>query len=66
MNPEKSILDRLTDEQKKRFESAQSPEELHSLAKETGFELSQEQLDAIAGSKESVCWRHECSAYIIE
>ena len=43
MNIPENILSTLTDEQKKKVEAAQSPEELLALAKEAGYELSQEQ-----------------------
>ena len=49
MNIPGNILSTLTDEQKKKVEAAQSPEELLALAKETGYEMSQEQLDAVSG-----------------
>ena len=49
MNIPENILNTLTDEQKKKIEGAQSPEELLALAKESGYELSQEQLQAVSG-----------------
>ena len=49
MNIDERILSKLTDEQKKMVEAAMSPEELLSLAKEAGYELTQEQLDAVTG-----------------
>ena len=49
MNIDERILSKLTDEQKKMVEAAMSPEELLSLAKEAGYELTQEQLDAGGG-----------------
>ena len=49
MNIPENILSKLTDEQKKKVESAQTPEELLVLAKETGYELSPDQLEAVAG-----------------
>lgn len=51
MNIPENILLSLTDEQKKKVEAAQSPEELLALAKEEGYELSQDQLEAVAGGK---------------
>ena len=48
-----NILNKLTDEQKKKVEAAQTPEELLALAKEAGYELSQEQVDALCGGKGS-------------
>ena len=49
MNVDESNLSKLSDEQKKAVEAAQSPEELLALAKEYGYELPPEQLEAIAG-----------------
>ena len=49
MNIPESILSTLTDEQKKKVEAAQSPEELIAIAKEAGTDLSPEQLESIAG-----------------
>jgi len=49
MNLDESILSKLSDEQKKKVEAAQSPEELLALAKEYGYELPPEQLEAITG-----------------
>jgi hypothetical protein len=49
MNVDESILSKLTDDQKKAVEDATTPEELLALAKEYGYELPPEQLEAIAG-----------------
>jgi hypothetical protein len=51
MNIPENILNTLTDEQKKMVEAAKSPEELLSLAKESGYELSPEQLSQVAGGR---------------
>ena len=51
MNIDENTLSKLTDEQKKKVEAAKSPEELLSLAKESGYELSPEQLSQVAGGK---------------
>ena len=51
MSIPENILNTLTDEQKKKAEAAKSPEELLSLAKESGYELSQEQLSQVSGGK---------------
>ena len=48
MNLDESIYSKLSDEQKKAVKAAQSPEELLALAKEYGYELPPEQLEAIA------------------
>ena len=44
-----SALNNLTDEQKKKIETAKTPEEFLAIARETGYELSEEQLNAISG-----------------
>ena len=59
MNIPGSILSSLTDEQKEKIVSAKNPEELLAIAKETGYELSEEQLNALSGGDD---W-YECSAY---
>ena len=58
MNIPESILNTLTDEQKKKVEAAKSPDELLELAKETGRELTVDELEAVSGGK--ICWTH-CS-----
>ena len=52
MNIPENVFSKLTEEQKKKVEAAQSPEELLALAKEAGYELSREQLEAVAGGEE--------------
>ena len=67
MNIDESILSQLTDEQKKKVEAAQAPGELIALAKETGYELPREQLEAIAGGKwnwKNPCWENACTRYM--
>ena len=59
---DESILSKLTDEQKKKAQSAQSPDELLAIAKEAGYELSAEHLEAIAGGKWEPCWDN-CVVY---
>ena len=49
------VLSKLTDEQKKRIEAAKTPEKYLAIAKETGYELSEEQLNAMAGG-----WCPDC------
>ena len=56
MNIPEHILSTLTDEQKKKIEAAQTPEELLALAKEVGYELSPEQLENVAGGKGKWCF----------
>lgn len=49
-----NVFSTLTDDQKKKVEAANTPEELFALAKESGYHLTQEQLDAVSGG--SSCW----------
>lgn len=42
MNIPESVLNTLTDEQKKKVEASKSMEELKTIARETGYELSDE------------------------
>ncbi len=49
MNIDEAILSKLTDEQKKKALAAKTPEDLLAVAKETGYELSRDQLDEISG-----------------
>ena len=49
MNIPENILSTLTAEQKKKIEAAQSPEELCTLAKECGIELTIDQLEDVSG-----------------
>ena len=60
MNIPGNILNTLTDEQKRKIEAAQTPEELLAIAKETGYELSQEQLDSVAGGDHSNWCGEDC------
>ena len=62
MNIPENILNTLTDEQKKKIEAAQTPEELLALAKETGYELSPEQLEDVAGGRQIWC-RFVCDGH---
>ena len=49
MNIPENILSTLTDEQKKKVEAAQTPDELLAFAREAGRELTMEQLEAVSG-----------------
>ena len=61
MTIDESILSKLTDEQKKMVEAARSPEELLSLAKEAGQDLTPEQLEGLAGGWDiKPCPLHGC------
>ena len=42
-------FDDLTDEQKARAEACKTPEEVLELARQTGYELSEEELEAVSG-----------------
>lgn len=44
-------FDDLTPQQKEQVKACNSPEELIALAKEEGYELSDEQLEGIAGGR---------------
>ena len=55
MNIDQDIFDKLTDDQKKKIIDAKNPDELIKIAKETGYELSQDDLDAIAGGEWNPC-----------
>ena len=59
MNIPENILGTLTDEQKKKVEAAQTPEELLAIAKEIGYEMSPDQLEAVAGG--NVGWEDPCT-----
>ena len=62
MNIPEHILSTLTDEQKKKIETAKTPEELLSLVKEAGYELTQDQLEDVAGGQiwcRFVCDTHD-------
>jgi len=43
------IYQSMTDDQKKRARSLKSPEEVLAFAREEGFELTDEQLESVAG-----------------
>ena len=60
MNIDENILSTLTDEQKKKVEAAQTPEELLALAKEAGYELTSEQMEGVAGGN---CTWHTYKCY---
>ena len=48
MDIDQKILNILTDEQRKAVETARTPEELIALAKEQGYELTPEDMQAVA------------------
>jgi len=62
MKIDECILSKLTDEQKKKVEAAQTPEELLTIAKETGYELTQDELEEVSGGYSwKVCKRYDCN-----
>lgn len=63
MNIPENILKTLNDEQKKRIETAGTPEEFLAIAKETGYELSDEQLSAMAGGLDPRC-EYACTDHV--
>ena len=58
MSITENILNTLTDEQKKKVEAAKSSEELLALAKEAGYELPPDALEAANGG-----WCLKCKDY---
>ena len=63
MNIDETILSKLSDEMKKKVEAAKTPEELLALARESGYELTPDQLESISGGDRwykciSVCDAH--------
>ena len=50
----------LTDEQRAKVRSCESPEEMLALAQEEGLELTDEQLDGIAGGWSGGCSDYDC------
>lgn len=60
MNIPENILSTLTAEQKKKkIEAAQSPEELCTLAKECGIELTIDQLEDVSGGIKPIFCRKD-------
>lgn len=67
MNEPGKILEALTDEQKKKIKNAKNPEELLAIAKEAGYELSQEQLNDVSGGgvwDDCKCFDYGCSDFV--
>jgi len=60
MKIDENILSKLTNEQKKKVEDAKTPEELLAIAKEAGYELSPEQLEAVSGGENDWCTDKGC------
>ena len=55
MNIPEDILNTLTEEQRTRAAAAQSAEELLTIAKEAGYELSEDQLAEVSGGVNWSC-----------
>ena len=66
MGIDECILSKPTDEQKNKTEAAQAPEELLAIAKEAGYELSPEQLEAVSGGKYHWCISDGCQVVCYE
>jgi len=64
MNEPGKILEALTDEQKKKIKNAKNPEELLAIAKEAGYELSQEQLNDVSGGGWDCRCFDNCSDFV--
>jgi bacteriocin-like protein len=67
--PEKAFS-ALTDEQKRRVEAARTPEELLAIVKESGYELTKEELNKVSGGalpcqycKHDKCPKKESSSW---
>ena len=54
-----NIDDLKNPELQERLKNAKTPEELLAIANEAGYELTDEQINAIAGGS----WCHECKTY---
>ncbi|MBQ9069005.1 MAG: Nif11-like leader peptide family natural product precursor [Eggerthellaceae bacterium] len=62
----------LTDEQKAKAVNAKTPEEILALAKEEGYELSDEELSAVSGGGNGwcpkdcnqVCYHKNCDTWV--
>ena len=65
--PEK-VFSALTDEQKRRVEAARTPEELLAIAKESGYELTTEELNKVSGGAAgcTFCMHEPCPKKEVE
>ena len=53
----------LTEEQKAKARSCKTPEELVELAKDEGYELTNEELEGISGGGWGDCYTKDCTDY---
>lgn len=53
-------FENLTPEQQEKARACKTPEDVLALAKEEGFELSEEELEAINGGIDWRCWTVKC------
>ncbi len=62
MSISENTLNKLTAEQKEKLTTAKTPEELLAIAKETGYELSPDELEAVSGGWNCavVCHGYKC------
>ena len=63
MDKYKELYNGLSDDLKKKAMECRTAEELMSLAKTEGIELTDEQLDAISGGFEWICDEDTCEEY---
>ena len=61
MDKYKELYDGLSDEMKKKVTECRTAEELITLAKTEGIELTDEQLDAISGGSDDSDWTCDCN-----
>ena len=59
MHIDESILSELSDEMKKKVEAAQTAEELLELSKESGCELTPDELELVAGGGKLHCGKNK-------
>ncbi len=55
------LFEQLSDEQKEKFRNCKNMDEVMKLANEENFELSEEQLDFLAGGGCPCDWTHGCN-----
>ena len=55
----------LTPEQQEKAKACKTPEEIFALAKENGYEMTEEEIDSVSGGKFywDLCSDHSCLAY---